>query len=280
MLPHQPPAPALGGRGAPLREDAPPHPSIPPAPCTLTKFCKGHWPSDHSPWGGGSTSSQTRGLEKSRVAAPTRLSSPHPPRGAWEPRALQRVQPLSAALARSDGRLPSICAEPPLGAPRALGMPPPRGPAAREGFPNAGSSPSSPAGDGEVGAGVHPEGAPAHAHPPGPDPFGLPSLPDNASVSAARLRTRPGTTAASRNPSVLCCPASPLPRGSAGCSYLRSSSSRRSGGRRGRPTPVLSRRRGTGGGRGCCGPPPRAPLPTACSPSRRRGSAFALRVRA
>ncbi|XP_065775378.1 basic salivary proline-rich protein 2-like [Muntiacus reevesi] len=51
-------------------------------------------------------------------------------------------------------------------------------------------------------------------------------------------------------------------------------------GRRGRPTPVLSRRRGTGGGRGCCGPPPRAPLPTACSPSRRRGSAFALRVRA
>lgn len=159
-------------------------------------------------------------------------------------------------------------------------MPPPRGPAALEAFPNAGSSPSSPAGDGEVGAGVHPERAPTHAHPPGPDPFGLPSLPDNASGSAARLRTRPGTTAASRNPSVLCCPASPLPRGSSGCSYLRPSSSRRSGGRRGRPTPVLSRRRGTAGGRGCCGPPPRAPLPTACSPSRRRGSAFALRVRA
>lgn len=214
------------------------------------------------------------------MAAPTRLSSPHPPRGAWEPRALRRVQPPSAALGRSVGRLPSICAEPPLGAPKALGMPPPRGPAALEAFPNAGSSPSSPAGDGEVGAGVHPERAPAHAHPPGPDPFGLPSLPDNASGSAARLRTRPGTTAASRNPSVLCCPASPLPRGSSGCSYLRPSSSRRSGGRRGRPTPVLSRRRGTGGGRGCCGPPPRAPLPTACSPSRRRGSAFALRVRA
>ncbi|CAN0491170.1 unnamed protein product, partial [Rangifer tarandus platyrhynchus] len=56
----------------------------------------------------------TPGLEKKgRVAAPTRLSSPHPPRGAWEPRALRRVQPPSAVLGRSDGRLPSICAETP-----------------------------------------------------------------------------------------------------------------------------------------------------------------------
>ena len=163
---------------APLREDAPPHPSIPSAPCTLTKFCKGHWPGDHSPWGGGSVSSQTPGLEKKgRVAAPTRLSSPHPPRGAWESRALRRVQPPGAALGRSDGRLPGICAETPLGAPRALGMPPPRGPAAREGFPKAGSAPSSLAGDGEVGAGGAPRTSSRSRPPAGPRPLRPPLTP-------------------------------------------------------------------------------------------------------
>ena len=111
------------------------------------------------------------------MAAPTRLSSPHPPRGAWEPRALQRVLPLSAALGRSDGRLPSICAEPLLGAPRALGMTPPRGPAGREGFPNAGSSPSSPAGDGEVGAGGAPRRSSRSRPPAGPRPLQPPLTP-------------------------------------------------------------------------------------------------------
>ncbi|XP_043771475.1 translation initiation factor IF-2-like [Cervus elaphus] len=191
----------------------------------------------------------TPGLEKKgRVAAPTRLSSPHPPRGAWEPRALRRVQPPSAALGRSDGRLPSICAETPRRGSWGGGCTQnelPLTPTRRAPTPSA--SPHAP---------TMPPG-----RPPGSGPG--PGLPPPPAI--------PRSFVARRAPSLGVRPAVPT--------FAPPAAGGAAGGGGARP-PSSPGAGAPAGAEDAAAPPPRAPLPTACSPSRHRGSAFALRVRA
>ena len=116
--------------------------------------------------------------------------------------------------------------------------------------------------------------APAHAHPPPPTLRPLPR-PDNASGPATPLRTRPGLPPPPHSP-VLCCPASPLPRGPSGCSYLRPSSIRLSSGRPGaRPSPLPAR---VPRGQRMLRPLPARRCPPAAAPPGAEDSAFARRA--
>ena len=265
----------LGG-GAPLRKAAPPQsPSIPLRHALHPSCAKGIGQATPASGAGAPCPPKSWGC----VAAPTRLTPPppshHPLRRACEPRAPRRVQPPSAALGRRNGRLPSICAEAPLGAPRVPVMPSPRGPAAREGSANTSSAPSSPAGDGEVG------GAPrtsSRSRPPAsPRPLDLPHAPTMPAGRPPRFGPGRGYRGLPR-PSVLCCPSSPLPRGPSGCSYLRPSSIRLSDGWPGtRPPPLPAR---APRGQRMLRPLPARRCPPAAAPPGARGSAFALRARA
>lgn len=154
-------------------------------------------------------------------------------------------------------------------------MPSPRGPAAREGSANTSSAPSSPTGDGEVG------GAPrtsSRSRPPAsPRPLDLPHAPKMPAGRPPRFGPGRGYRGLPR-PSVLCCPSSPLPRGPSGCSYLRPSSIRLSGGWPGtRPPPLPAR---APRGQRMLQPLPARRCPPAAAPPGARGSAFALRARA
>lgn len=188
---------------------------------------------------------------------------PRPPGSAPHPRAETREpEPHGASAARARcpwkerREAPSICATP-RGTEGAGDASTREDPQLWKSVPQHGSSPSSPAGDGEVGRGA-PQNRLRSRPPAGPRPLRPPSLPDNASGSAARLRTRPGTTPP---PAILgpLLPGEPLPRGSSGCSTtspLQQQAERQAaGGARPRPLPAPG---APPRARGYCGPPPRA----------------------
>lgn len=268
--------------GVPLREAAlPQSPSYPLHHALQPSFAKGNGRATPAGGAGAPCSPRPRSLEKGAVWPRPPGCAPHPPRPpptAWELREPCGACNRPALPLRADtGAPPHTPADVPnprlrMRAPTVPEMPSPRGLAARE-APRYASSAPSPAGDGEVG-GARGAG-PAHAHPLAPGPPASPT-PRQCLRAAAPPQPRPGP-AASRIPLSFVARRAPSPEGppaaptcappAAGCAA-------------GVPEPgLLGSRPGRRGGRNAAAPP-RAPLPTGRSPSRRRGSELALRARA